>query len=173
MDYLEQFIIPFGGIKPGEHPFNFEIDKKFFDRFEYSQVKDGYVFIDLVLDKQENMLVFSFYLRGKILVPCDRCNEPFMLPIEGKEELIVKFGHDYHEENELIQIVQEGTKRFDISPFLYEYIHLLLPVKRVHPDDENGNPTCDPEILKRMDSFTESGEPDPRWEMLKHLKTKN
>ncbi len=173
MDYLEQYIIPFGGLKPGEHPFNFEIDSTFFDRFEYSQIKNGHLFVDLVLDKQENMLVFSFTLHGEVVVPCDRCNESLTLNIEGVEELIVKFGTDYHEENELIQIIPEGTRRFDIGPFIYEYIHLLLPAKKVHPDDDQGNATCNPEILKRMESPEESGETDPRWEVLKKLKTKN
>jgi uncharacterized metal-binding protein YceD (DUF177 family) len=173
MDYLEQYIIPFGGLKPGEHPFNFEIDKKFFDRFEYSQVRNGHVFADLVLDKQETMLVFSFSLHGEVEVPCDRCNEPLTLQIKGNEELIVKFGADYHEEDELVQIIPEGTKRFDVSPFLYEYIHLLIPARRVHPDDGEGNPTCNPEILNRMESQEGSAETDPRWDVLKKLKPKN
>ena len=173
MDFMEQFVIPFGGLKPGEHPFSFDLDKQFFDRFEYSQVKEGQVHVDLVLFKQENLMVFSFSLKGEVITPCDRCNEPFPVKLEGKEELIVKFGTDDHEENETIQVIQEGTKKFDISPFLYEYIHLLLPARRVHPEDEEGNPTCNPEILKRMDVSAGSGEPDSRWDVLKSLKTKN
>ncbi len=173
MDYLEAYIIPFGGLKPGEHPFNFEIDKTFFDRFEYSQIKNGHILVDVTLDRQENMLVISFSLQGKVEIPCDRCFELMTIPIKGQEELVVKFGTDYHEENETVQIIPEGTKRFDISPFLYEYIHLLLPARRVHPEDEEGNPGCDPEILKRMESPAGPSETDPRWEVLKKFKTKN
>ena len=44
----------------------------------------------------------------------------------------------------------------------------------VHPDDENGNPGCNPEFLSRLENETDKDkdepEGDPRWEILKNLK---
>ena len=87
--------------------------------------------------------------------------------------ILVKFGDAYYEENEELQIIPEGVNHFDISPFLYEYIHLLLPVRRIHPEDENGNSLCDPEVIKMLDKSSSSGEPDPRWDVLNKLKNNN
>jgi uncharacterized metal-binding protein YceD (DUF177 family) len=60
-----------------------------------------------------------------------------------------------------------------MSPFLYEYIHLLLPIRRVHPEDDQGNSRCDPEIIRKLKELSESHMPDPRWEALNQLKKKN
>lgn len=173
MNYFRQFIIPFSGLKLGEHHFDFEIDSTFFDHFEYSEIKQGAVNVHLSMEREEKMLVMHFTLEGTITVPCDRCNEPVDLEINGDEDLIIKFGSDFIEESETVQIIPEGETQIDLSPFLYEYIHLAMPVRRVHPDDENGNSLCDPEILKRLEELPAPSGPDPRWEALNKLKTKN
>ena len=173
MDYLRQFVISFKGLKPGEHQYDFDIDDLFFDSFEYSELKKGQIHVHLNMMKEETMLILQFNLAGKITVPCDRCFEPVDIPVEGDEELIIKFGSDFHEESESIQIIPEGEGQIDVSNFIYEYIHLLVPARKVHPEDEEGNSSCDPEIIKRLDTIAPSSEPDPRWEVLKKLTTKN
>ena len=172
MDYLKQFVIPFGGLKPGKHSFSFNIEDPFFEQFEFSEIKKGRVSVELDLEREVKMLVLDFILAGKVQGDCDRCSEPFFLPIEGKERLIVKFGHDFHEEDEEVQIIPEGETQIDLSPFIYEYIHLLVPVRRIHPSDENGNSQCDPEIIRRIEEREASSGPDPRWEVLNKLKPK-
>jgi uncharacterized metal-binding protein YceD (DUF177 family) len=166
MNYFTQFIIPVTGLKPGSHHFDFEIDDSFFEHFEYSEIRNGRINLHLVIEKEDNLLVFHFDFEGQVRVPCDRCFEPFDLPIEGKERLILKFGSDFHEESEEIQVVPNGENHFDISPFIYEYIHLSLPVRRVHPEDEFGENTCDAGIIRRLEDLATSSEPDPRWEVL-------
>ena len=173
MDYLKQYVIQFGGLKPGIHQYSFLIDDLFFKQFDYSEIKKGNVRVLIDLEKEEKMLILNFALSGNVEVYCDRCSEPFLLPIRGEERLIVKFGHDFHEENEEVQIIPEGETQIDISSFIYEYVHLLVPVSRIHPSDENGNSLCDPEIIKRIEEREASSEPDPRWEVLKKLKPNN
>ena len=173
MDFIKEFVIPFGGLKIGIHHFDFEIDDQFFEHFKYSEIKKGKVTVHLKMEKEEKMLLLKFSLEGNVRVPCDRCYEPVDIRINGDESLIVKPGDGYYEESEEIQIIPEGDTQLDISPFLYEYVHLLLPVRRTHPEDENGKSLCNPEIVKRIDEISTSLEPDPRWEILKKLKTKN
>jgi uncharacterized metal-binding protein YceD (DUF177 family) len=62
--------------------------------------------------------------------------------------------------------------QIDLSIYLFEYVVLLLPIKKTHPDDENGNTTCNPDIIKRINQHSEP-EPDSRWEGLKGLITEN
>jgi uncharacterized metal-binding protein YceD (DUF177 family) len=173
MNSLAQFIIPVTGLKPGSHQFDFEIDDSFFEHFEYSEIQKGKINLHLVIEKEDNILVLLFNFNGHVGIPCDRCYEPFDLTLEGKERLILKFGSDYHEESEEIQVVPIGENHFDISPFIYEYIHLSLPVRRIHPDDESGESICDPEIIHRLEDFPSSPGPDPRWEALTALKKKS
>ena len=173
MSYIDQFLIPVTGIKPDTYSFNFKIDKSFFQHFEYSEIKNGEIQVHLVMEKGEKLMQFHFSLTGYVRVPCDRCYEMMDQEISGEEDLIVKFGPDFHEESEVVQIIPEGQSRFDVSPFLYEYIHLLLPIRRVHPEDEEGKSECDPEIIRRLEVSPKSSEPDPRWEILNKLKTKN
>jgi uncharacterized metal-binding protein YceD (DUF177 family) len=173
VDWFKQFVIQFGGLKPGQHHFDFEIDDTFFEHFEYSEIKNGKIAVHLELEKEEKVLAFHFSFDGNVILPCDRCFEPVELKLNGTENLIVKFGDGYYEENEELQIIPEGVTQFDISPFLYEYTHLLLPFRRVHPDDENGNSLCNPEIIKMLEQTSSSGEPDPRWEVLNKLKNNN
>ena len=173
MNYVTQFIIPVTGLKPGSHPFDFEIEDSFFEHFEYSEIHQALINLHLLIEKEDNLLVFHFNFTGVVTLPCDRCYEPFDLPLSGNERLILKFGSDFHEESEEIQVVPIGENHFDISPFIYEYIHLALPVRRVHPDNESGESTCDTEIINRLEDHSRSSEPDPRWEALAQLKKKS
>jgi uncharacterized metal-binding protein YceD (DUF177 family) len=56
-----------------------------------------------------------------------------------------------------------------MSQYIYEYIHLLLPMRKVHGTDEDGNSLCNPDVISRITE--EEHEPgDPRWEVLRKLK---
>ena len=173
MSYFSQFLIPITGIKPGKYSFDFNIDESFFQHFEYSEIKSGEVQVHLEMEKEERLIQFHFSLAGFVRIPCDRCYEMMNQQIGGEEDLIVKFGNDFHEESDVVQVIPENENHFDVSSFLYEYVHLLLPIRRVHPEDENGNSECDPEVIKRLEALPEHSEPDPRWEILNKLKTKN
>jgi len=169
---MKHFIIPFSGLKVGNHPYTFEIEDKFFEHFEYSEIKKGNIHVDCMLDKQVRMMVLFFDLTGRITVPCDRCGEEFDLPVEGSQKLIVKFGLDHKEEAEDILVITEKEHELDISQFLYEYVHLLLPIKKTHGTDENGKSLCDPEVTRYIIE-TEDQPVDPRWEVLRKLKDQN
>lgn len=173
MNYLDQYLIPVSGIKPGNYSFDYRIDRSFFKEFEYSEIKEGDVQVHLVMEKEERLIHLRFSLSGYVKVPCDRCFEVMDQPVSGEEDLIVKFGADFHEESDIVQIIPEGENQFNIAPFIYEYIHLLIPVRRVHPEDDQGNSACDPEVISRLEAAQKSHEPDPRWEILNKLKTKN
>ena len=169
MNYMRHFVIPFSGLKVGNHPFAFEIEDKFFEHFDYSEIKKGRIHVDCLLEKQVRMMVFHFDLSGIVKVLCDRCGEEFDLPVEGSQKLIVKFGADHVEESEDILVITEKEHELDVSQFLYEYVHLLLPIRKVHGTDEKGNSLCDPEVIRYIKE-SEDYLADPRWEVLRKLK---
>ena len=169
MDQHQPYSIGFTSLKPGEHLYEYTLGSTFFEENEDSVIRQGNVTVIVTLLKEERMMDLHFDIKGSVRVPCDRCNELVDLDIEGTERLIVKLGDRYYEESEDIQVIPEASHQFDLSPFLYEYIHLLLPYRKVHPDDENGNSMCDPEVLEKLNELNEHHEPDPRWDALKNL----
>jgi len=170
VNYPEQYKIAFSGLKPGLHIFDFLIGSEFFEKVGEPEICDGNIAVAVTMLKEERMMDLHFTLEGTLVVPCDRCNEPVELELNGDERLIVKLGDRYFEESEDVQIIPETDCQFDLAPFLYEYIHLMLPVRRVHFEDDDGNSQCDPEIIKKLTELNPEKGPDPRWEALKKLK---
>jgi uncharacterized protein len=170
MSGSQEFLINFGSLSKGEHEFQFEIKDSFFQRFENSVIQKGNVDVLVVLEKKDNMLVLDFTMEGTITVPCDRCLEDLDLDIEGYNELIIKFGDRYQEESEDVIVIPGREHQLDVSHYIYEYLTLMVPMRNVHEDDQN-NPTCDPEVLKNIEkhlAHEEEDHPtDPRWEILK------
>ncbi|HPT14380.1 MAG TPA: DUF177 domain-containing protein [Bacteroidales bacterium] len=171
MNPLKEFIIPFVGLELGNHQFDFEVDDKFFEQFEYSQIHSARLKVTVLLEKQERMMIFNTEITGEVDAVCDRCGGSFMLPVDGSEQLIVKFGEEYSEESDDVVVIPATDYKFDLAPFIYEYSHLMLPARILHPDDENGNSTCDPDVLKRLSAMAPHDTVDPRWEALKNLQT--
>lgn len=170
MNYSKQFVIQFSGLNNGDHNFDFEVTDEFFEKIEYSEIKKGKVNIDVLLNKQENMLVFDFSIKGFVNVICDRCSYPFDIEVSGDKKLIVKFGEEAYEETDEIIIIPETDYQIDLYHYVYEYINLLLPVKKVHPKDSNGNSTCNPKVIKKLEELENQNSNDPRWNELKKLK---
>ena len=173
MNPLKDYIIQFSGLAEGVHSFEFIVDDKFFKEFELSEITDGKVKIDLQLDRQPNMLVMEFAIKGYITCLCDRCLENYNQDISGNEQIIVKFSEDKSEESDEIKVLAPSANEVDISQDVYEFINLLLPIKRVHPEDKHGKSQCDPEIIKILNKLGTQKNIDPRWEELKKISFKN
>lgn len=177
MKALKQFSIPFTGLKLGKHQFDFEIDKSFFDAFEYSLVKDGALKVEVELDKQETMLILHFHIWGTIQLNCDKCLAEFSQPIEINERQIVKFAEDDLESDDLeIIMLNKKESALDVSEMIYEFINVSVPYINNCEQAGQGQ-KCDPEMiatLKKLASGTadkeEEQNDDPRWEALKKLK---
>lgn len=174
-------MIPFVGLKAGRHEFDFEVQDAFFDAFEYSIIKKGDLKVRLLFDKKEHMLVLDFLIGGTVELVCDRCLDPFDYPVETRQRQIVKIS-DETEEGEQEDVVFIGTREYeiDVAPFIYEFIHLALPMICVHPQNEAGEPACNPEVLavlKKLKADGDTGEKkegpgrsDPRWDALKKFR---
>ncbi|WP_159801133.1 DUF177 domain-containing protein [Flavobacterium sp. MK4S-17] len=173
MKVNKDFLIPFVGLKQGKHQFEFNIDKTFFDAFDFDDFNDVNVKVNLVLEKKSTMLELDFKHSGTVNVPCDLSNEDFDLPIKGKLNLIVKFGEEYNDENDEMLILPHGEYQVDVAQYIYEMIVLSVPSKRVHPGIKDG--TVAAGILDKLDELAPKEEhkkeedTDPRWDELKKL----
>ena len=170
MDYLKQFVIPFSGLSVGNHEYEFDLADEFFESFDYSEIKEGHVKISCRLERQERMLIFEFDINGNVMAPCDRCLEEFSLPIEGTQRLIVKFGESDEEESDEVIMIHENQNEIDLSQLFYEYVNLMIPLRKVHGVDEHGNSLCNSQVIEKLNQYIERHPEDPRWEPLRKLK---
>ena len=181
MDPLHSYKIGFRGLSLGNHQFLFDIDKDFFGCFEQSEISECVVRLDLRLEKETNMLVFDFVFSGWVGLDCNRCLERYRQPVDQAQRLFVKFGDNYTEQSEDVVVIPYGDSHFDIAQLVYEFLHLGLPIRRAHPDDEQGNSECNQEMIENMKKHSpgSKGQDDDNtaasstWDALRSLQFKN
>jgi uncharacterized metal-binding protein YceD (DUF177 family) len=167
---LEEFVIPFSGLKPGRYEYSFEVDDTFFEHFEQSEFTSGKLLVKVELQRQTTMLAFAFDIEGTVNLLCDRCGDPYDQPVKGSRRMVAHLGGAEPENLDDIIILSAHEHVLDVSQYVYEFITLLMPARRVHPDGE-----CDPEVIRKLNELRsgDDGEgkvpSDPRWAALKGL----
>ena len=178
MRKLKEFTIPFVGLKLGKHQFEYKIDNKFFEHFEYDEFNSADVTVELLLEKKTTMLELTFKASGTVNLYCDLTSEPYDQPIESELFLVVKFGEAYNDENEDLLILPHGEYEVNVQQYIYELIVLAVPSKRVHPGVLDGS--LESEVLKKLEELSPGEKEikaeediDPRWDKLKNLLNDN
>jgi len=121
-----------------------------------SEISDASIHVQLTLVKHTRFFELNYFLNGWAEVNCDRCLDPLKLDVEADAQMFVKFGdhtgEDDSEDNDVI-ILPYDEDRLDVAQYLYEYAHLNLPIRRVHPDDANGSSACNADMLTKLNEF--------------------
>lgn len=174
MKDLKQFNIQYNGLKVASHLFEYQIDKTFFEAFNFDEFFNTDVKVELTLLKKSTMLELSFNANGTINVACDVSGEPFDLEITATLPLIVNFGEEFNDENEELLTLPYSEFQLNVAQYIYEMIVLSVPTKRIHPQVIDG--TLESEALKRLEKLRVHKEEtttdvDPRWDKLKSLIT--
>lgn len=174
------YAVRISGIGEGDHNYSFDLDSRFFALFEHSEIQEGDVHAEVILEKKPGILCLHFSLEGKVEVECDRCLEMFMQEVTASQILYVKTGEADREVEEDVLIVGKDDHEIEISQFLYEFVILALPYQRIHPDDSAGHSTCNPEMMQKLDAHRmkeadqdTAEKTDPRWDALKNIIEKN
>jgi uncharacterized metal-binding protein YceD (DUF177 family) len=169
------FIIPISGLKEGRHLFDFRIGNKFFEGFEESEIKEGNLSVSIELDKRSSHFDLIVNITGEVRICCDRCLEMFFQTIACENRLLVKFGKKWDDSDPDIILIPADEHELDMKQYLYEFIHLALPIQRVHPGDKTGTNSCNPDMLKKLSQYIVNDERknDPRWDELKKLINNN
>ena len=167
--------IPIAGLKAGRHTFDYEIGDEFFEQFEGSEVREGNLAAVVEADKRTTHVDLSVRITGAVRLCCDRCLEMFSYPIDCTNRILVKFGKNADVDDPDIIMLPADQPELDLLQHLYEFILLSVPIKRVHPEDAEGNSSCDPQMLKKLNEhlIDHDAETDPRWDDLKKLMNDN
>ena len=176
MKDIKEFDIPFVGLKEGSHLFQYQIEKKFFEAFQFDEFNDANLKATINFVKKSTLFELSFTIKGTVNVPCDSTGEPFDLEIDGVLDLIVKFGPEYNDEHDEILILPHEVYEMNVAQYIYELIVLSVPSKRIHPDVLNGTMKSDAldrlnELRINEEKTAEQTPADPRWDKLKDLLT--
>ena len=152
------------------HQYDFDFDDSFFDLFEESLITKGNGKVDLILLKSDSFIELKFEIAGDIELVCDRSLEPFRHKLELKNKLLLKFGEDWEELSDEILMMPRGEQTINVSQYIYEFIGVSIPMKKLHPkfNDEDED---DDFIYSSEDSDDDNNTTvDPRWKKLKDLK---
>ncbi|MCL2682377.1 MAG: DUF177 domain-containing protein [Bacteroidales bacterium] len=162
------FQLSFSGLSLGHHTFEFHVDDMFFKTFDYNEISNCNIKIDIDLEKTERFLKLDFQFNGTYFVPCDRCLEFLQIPVNHNDTLIVNFGNENDFDSE-VWTISSKEHELILDNFIYETLVLLRPFSTMH-DIEN----CNPDMLAKLQPPTqsESDDTDPRWDALKALKNK-
>jgi len=165
---LREYDVEFGGLERGEHGFSFEINKEFFQLFEYSEITEGNIKVTLKLLKEEILMVLEFNLQGQVNIICDRCADYYLQDIKKSYRLIVKTKekNNNDNDNEDVVYVLSSDYKINVASYIYEYIYLALPMRKVHPKEED----CNQEVVRKISEQEKQKDIDPRWDALKKLK---
>ncbi|MCC6384754.1 MAG: DUF177 domain-containing protein [Bacteroidia bacterium] len=175
MDYKTKFTISAKGLLEGEQRFDYEIDKEFFDYFNNPLIRNGRLQAIVLLNRIDHSFTADLAIKGELELECDRCLGLYNYPVDLKHYLIIKGEQEYTEadrEDDDIILMKEADLSFNILQHIYDFIVLSVPYRKVHPDDESGNSTCDPAFLNRINEEQHHKQEgtDPRWDILKNIK---
>ena len=171
----------------GKHEFKYDLDNKYFALIDdgTADIKRGNLKVVVSLNKTSTIFELNFDISGFVLVPCDRCLDDINMNVETKNKLVVKFGKEYSEESDEIVIIPEDDGEINIAWFLYEFIVLSLPAKRIHPPGtcnktmssklnkhrakSSSDEDSDEDDLDDIEIEDDSSLTDSRWDALKDV----
>lgn len=156
---------------------DFDLDNNFFADIDGEEFQKGSVTATVRVKKNRDVFDFTFSMAGTVVVPCDRCLDDIEIEIASENSLKVRLGDNYADEGDTV-IVPESDGDINIAWYLYEFIALALPMKRVHvPGKCNHEMTGklkkhgykDENINDVDDDDNDNGYIDPRWDSLKNI----
>jgi uncharacterized protein len=169
---LSDYSVNILGLSQKVHSFDFQLGNAFFKKYGTEAVAEGQFEGKVTLDKRETLIEADFEIEGKASLICDRSLDPFVHQMKINRKMIFKFGEVANEVSDEVAIIPRDLDILDVGQYMYEFIVLDIPIKKIHPrfqseeDDEDENQ--DGKLIYQSEKTED--EIDPRWEQLKKLK---
>ena len=171
---LKEFQIDIISLAFKLHEYEFKIDNRLFGLYEHSLIEKGSGNCKLFLNKTETMMTLTFEIDAQVELVCDRSLDLFDYPIHLKETLIIKFGEENYSLSEDVLVIKDDTPTIGVDEYIYEFISLAVPLKKLHPRYE-ATEDEQPDLIytSTKDDESDVEQSDPRWDALKKLKGNN
>ncbi|MFD1142591.1 YceD family protein [Larkinella insperata] len=179
MKELQKYDIQISSLENKSYEFDFESGDAFFEALEQDLIQRGSFKTHLVLTKSSSMIQLNFHINGTVELICDRSLDPFDEPLAIQEQLFLKYADHAEELTDEIELILWETQQINIARYLFDFIVLSLPMKKLHPrfraEEADEDEEQEGKVVYRSESSTENedeaSEPpvDPRWEALRKL----
>lgn len=147
MDTSKEYIVDLLDSELSDKKFNYSENDSFFANIG-GLISRGQIETEVSCTSATSSFVrFSIHSEGKVIVPCDRCLSDLELRINTNDELLVKLGDDYSDDGDCVTVPREDGE-IDLSQYIYEFIALGMPIKRVHEPGE-----CDKAMIQRLSEY--------------------
>jgi len=184
---LRYYDIAIQGLENKRYGYDFVSDDSFFAGMEQELIRNGSVETHLTLEKSETMIRLDFAITGTVEQICDRSLDEYDEVVDIERTMLLKFADHNEELTDEIELIERNTSIVNVARYIFEFIALDLPMKRLHPrfrdeeenDDENGangrliyQSGASPESADDENEDTSTTKPDsadPRWAMLRKL----
>jgi uncharacterized metal-binding protein YceD (DUF177 family) len=167
----------------------FKIDRSFFTEFELSQIEDGDVDVKVSITKHTSHLDVTIAFEGRVMLPCDRCLEPWPYDLKVEERVIFTTDSEMEFDFDEVVVIEDSVNWLPLYTEFFDFMHIHLPIRKVPPAEVHLCPPAVLEILgldaqgNESDSYRIERKPeedqaeedeviDPRWAALKKLKNK-
>ncbi|MBQ8542266.1 MAG: DUF177 domain-containing protein [Bacteroidaceae bacterium] len=169
MGRFDKYNIDLKGLKAEPLNLEFILDDAFFGDIEGEEFRRGKVKAVVTAKKNRDVFDIAFSLSGIVIVPCNRCLDDLELEIETTNSLRVRLGDDFADDGDIV-VVPEHDGDINIAWYLYEFIALAMPMRRVHAPGKC-NKAMTGKLRKHLlgEYDDEQPEMDPRWEVLKNI----
>ena len=178
MGHRREFEIPFVGLKPGIHEYNYEITDKFFERFQQQDFSNCRANVKLTLDKKNGFMLLKFEIGGSLMANCDRCNNELTLELWDEFNIVVKMVEEPEPMNDQeddpdVYYISRGESHVDVANWIYEFINLSIPMQKVCGYENADGPHCNPaalDMLKKLETKEPEKKENPIWKGLEKFK---
>lgn len=182
MNALRAYDINIVGLENKRYEYDFPSDDAFFVALEQELIRKGNVQTHVVLDKSETMIRLDLHIVGTVEQICDRSLDEYDESVDTRQMMLLKFGDHNEELSDEIELIERNTATVNVARYIFEFISLSLPMKRLHPrfrDDEEQDEEADESnvkliytsgpIMEKNDEDNDKPATDPRWDALRKL----
>ena len=127
---MQPFVAQLRTLRTGTSEFVWKAGRQFFEEFGDSDILDADITVTALVSNHGLTIGVKAAIAGSVTVPCDRCLENLVIPVD------TSFEETYTPESDILDISQE----------VYDYVLTSLPMVRVHPDGE-----CNDETTKYLE----------------------
>lgn len=169
---MKTLSINIAGLELKVHHFSFSLGDEFLQQYGQGYLPGGQFSVEVVLDKHETFIEADFKIEGTTKLTCDRSLEVFDFPIHLEKRILFKYGEEDMEMTDEIMLINRDKSSLDLGQFIYEFIGLSIPIKKLHPKFEDEDDEGEGKMIysSSTDETSDENEVDPIWEKLKKLK---
>ena len=120
---IDSFKIDLKALPQGITEKEFKLTNEYFEAIDAPDVQRGELSSSLSVNRTDDFFELNFHTEGVVHIPCDICLDDMDQTIETNDRLVVKFGEEYSEDDDLVTVAEnEGI--LDVAWFIYEFIDL-------------------------------------------------